>query len=313
VFDFVAIDFETANEKRCSPCSLGLVMIKNGSVVERRAWLLRPPSSFFYFNPINIRIHGIDEEMVADKPELVDLWDEIAPFLEGNIVCAHNASFDFSVLRRTLEVYDIPLPNCDILCSVAVSRRAWPELVSFSLPIVASRLNLPLQHHDAGDDAACSAEILLRACNEHDIEFLDEMEKRLEVFPGYLRHGVYSCCSTPRSTKPLTPPPSPKECGRNRNHPLFGKQVVFTGALKLMTRDTAFRHVALAGGHPRSGMSGNIDYLVMGVQDFSRFRNGQKSSKTSKAEELRASGYDIEIISEEDFTKMLCSGEDMEP
>lgn len=30
--NFVAIDFETANEKRNSPCSIGIVVVKNGNI-----------------------------------------------------------------------------------------------------------------------------------------------------------------------------------------------------------------------------------------------------------------------------------------
>lgn len=33
--NFVAIDFETANEKRNSPCSIGIVVVKDGEIVEK--------------------------------------------------------------------------------------------------------------------------------------------------------------------------------------------------------------------------------------------------------------------------------------
>ena len=31
--NFIAIDFETANEKRNSPCSIGIIVVKNGNIV----------------------------------------------------------------------------------------------------------------------------------------------------------------------------------------------------------------------------------------------------------------------------------------
>ncbi|MBM6836883.1 DNA polymerase III subunit epsilon, partial [Clostridium saudiense] len=33
--NFVSIDFETANEKRNSPCSIGLVVVKEGKIVDK--------------------------------------------------------------------------------------------------------------------------------------------------------------------------------------------------------------------------------------------------------------------------------------
>ena len=40
--DFVAIDFETANEKRNSACSIGLTVVKNNKIVEEKYFLIKP-------------------------------------------------------------------------------------------------------------------------------------------------------------------------------------------------------------------------------------------------------------------------------
>ena len=55
--NFIAIDFETANEKRASACSLGLVIVKEGQIVDKRYYLIKPKE--LRFNPMNTRIHGI--------------------------------------------------------------------------------------------------------------------------------------------------------------------------------------------------------------------------------------------------------------
>lgn len=303
--DFVAIDFETANEKRCSPCAIGIAVVQNGRVVKTKSWLLRPPEEFSRFSPMNVSIHGIDESMVADKPELGDIWGELSPLIENNIVCAHNASFDLSVLRNTLPLYNIPLPDCSILCSVAVARSAWPELVSYSLPVVACHLGLSIAHHDAEEDARCSAEVVLAALRQYNLSRLDEISGRMSLSPGQIRDGVYSCCSShlPRKARRQLSFP-PEECGCNPSHPLFDKAVVFTGTLKTMLREDAFALVLKAGGTPKTCVGQDVDYLVMGVQDFSKFKDGQKSSKTKRAEEIRQRGGNIEILSEADFLRM---------
>ena len=48
---FVAIDFETANAQRCSICSVGLVVVKDGEIVDRIYRLIRPePEEYSYWN-----------------------------------------------------------------------------------------------------------------------------------------------------------------------------------------------------------------------------------------------------------------------
>lgn len=54
--NFIAIDFETANEKRDSACSIGLTVVKNNQIIEQKYYLIKPNE--LRFAPINISIHG---------------------------------------------------------------------------------------------------------------------------------------------------------------------------------------------------------------------------------------------------------------
>ena len=49
--NFIAIDFETANEKRASACSLGMTIVKNGQVVDELYYLIKPKE--LRFSPMN--------------------------------------------------------------------------------------------------------------------------------------------------------------------------------------------------------------------------------------------------------------------
>ena len=49
--NFAAIDFETANGKRTSVCSVGVVIVKDGKIVNKIYRLIRPESE-------NTRISG---------------------------------------------------------------------------------------------------------------------------------------------------------------------------------------------------------------------------------------------------------------
>lgn len=97
--DFVAIDFETANEKRSSPWSVALVVVEDGAIVDKQSWLIRPKD--LCFRSYNTRIHGIKAEDVANEPEWPEVWGRIAPYLSERPAVAHNAGFDMSVLCNT--------------------------------------------------------------------------------------------------------------------------------------------------------------------------------------------------------------------
>lgn len=159
---FTAIDFETANQARNSACQLGIVVVENGSVVDSRAWLIKPPSPLFTFS----YIHGITYETVREEPTFAELWPAIEPYLGGRILAAHNAYFDIGVLRAVLRHYRLPAPSFQVIDSLTVARRIWPQLPNHRLNTVAGHLHFPFRHHDAAADARACAEILLQAARE---------------------------------------------------------------------------------------------------------------------------------------------------
>lgn len=92
------------------------------------------------------------------------------------------------------------------------------------------------------------------------------------------------------------------------NVDLEGASFVFTGKLMTMTRGQAQKKVTAANGVNASGVSGKLDYLVIGDDGSPLYGQGRKGSKMLKAEKLQAGGAELKIISETAFLKML-SGE----
>lgn len=68
----VAIDFETANEQRASPCSIGLAWIADGVIEAVEHHYIRPPG--MRFAPFNIAFHGIGPDQVRDADEFPPYW-----------------------------------------------------------------------------------------------------------------------------------------------------------------------------------------------------------------------------------------------
>ena len=66
--DFTAIDFETANSYRGSPCSVGLVKVRDGQIADESGTLIRPPAGFDHFDRFNTSVHNITTEIITDAP-----------------------------------------------------------------------------------------------------------------------------------------------------------------------------------------------------------------------------------------------------
>lgn len=157
----VALDFETATMSRATPCAIGLAWIEDGRVARRAYRLIRPDCAarMWCFG----HIHGLHPGDVADAATFPEIWEDLAPHLEGALVLAHNAAFDLGVLRGTLDHYDLPIPRLRCLCTLVASRRVWPGLPSYTLPNVAARVGYSFSHHHALEDAEAAARIALGA------------------------------------------------------------------------------------------------------------------------------------------------------
>lgn len=187
--DFVAIDFETASSSYTSVCSLGICVVENNRITERKEILVKPDP--FEFNVWNVRIHGITPSKVIDKPTFDMYWDEIAPYLDGKTVIAHNADFDVGVLCATLEHFNIPRPEFEYLCTVKLSQKAYPELEKHRLNKLCEALGIKFHHHQAYDDAYACACVMLRILEDYSLENLAEVEECFEVGIGHLTHDSH--------------------------------------------------------------------------------------------------------------------------
>lgn len=156
---FVAIDFETADRYRDSACSVGLVRVEGGRVVEKAHFLIRPPRPRIEFT----YIHGIAWADVAEQPSFAELWPTVMPMLRGAaFLAAHNAPFDRSVLYACCQANGIAQPSPAFLCTVKLARDRW-NIRPTRLPNVCEYLGIPLDHHNALSDAEACARIVISA------------------------------------------------------------------------------------------------------------------------------------------------------
>lgn len=113
-----------------------------------------------------IRVHGITDAFLRDKPSFAQKADEFIEFIRGAELVIHNAPFDVGFMDYEFELLGRPLKTRDI-CSVTdtlvMARRLFPGKRN-SLDALCSRYDIDNSHrtlHGALLDAEILADVYL--------------------------------------------------------------------------------------------------------------------------------------------------------
>ncbi|WP_345374664.1 exonuclease domain-containing protein [Frondihabitans cladoniiphilus] len=193
--DYTAIDFETANSSSASACSVGLVKVRDGKVVDKVGWLIKPPLGHDFFSEWNTRIHGIEEHQVQGAKGWLEQLPDLFGFAGDDVLVAHNAGFDMGVIRGACAAVGLDCPAPRYLCSLQVARKTY-TLDSYRLPLAAYAAGFEeFAHHDALADAEACAAIIAHAAKRHGARDVDELAANAGVKINVLK---------PAGTKPST-------------------------------------------------------------------------------------------------------------
>jgi DNA polymerase-3 subunit epsilon len=97
---------------------------------------------------------------------------EMLAFIDGDVLIAHNATFDMGVLRKATERVGGTLPELHYACSLLISRKTY-NLDSYRLNQVAYAVgHEEFDHHDALADSDACARIIIHAANRKDADDL---------------------------------------------------------------------------------------------------------------------------------------------
>lgn len=175
--NFIAIDFETATGKRASVCEAGICVVRDGEIADTRSWLVRPRGN--YYSYWNMQVHGICPEDTINSPEFPEVWAEIIEYLKDcPVLVAHNAAFDISCIRHSLELYGLEKPDVAYYCSLRAARRIY-DFGCNTLDYLCSRFEISCEnHHRAGDDAEMCARLFLREIRDAGWHKWEEIEYR---------------------------------------------------------------------------------------------------------------------------------------
>ena len=70
--DFAAIDFETANNERSSVCSVGIVIVRGGEIMDKFYSLIKPEPE--YYNYWCSQVHGLCAEDTLTLTFFIKFW-----------------------------------------------------------------------------------------------------------------------------------------------------------------------------------------------------------------------------------------------
>ncbi|MGD6980893.1 MULTISPECIES: exonuclease domain-containing protein [Citricoccus] len=289
--NFTAIDFETANSNRASVCSVGLVKVRAGQIVESMHQLVCPPEHFSDFSPRNVEIHGITPELVANTPTWDRVYGLVRAFAGEDDWVAHNAPFDRSVMQESSSIYDLDWPEGYWFDTLRASRELL-TLSTYSLPFVASHLGIEeAHHHHAEQDALQAARIAIELARRAGAPTLESLREALasSTLPGRQERTAPGDFSSLEGISPLQ-----------------GEVVVFTGKLQTVTRKEAQSLVVSLGGSAKGSITKDTTLVVTGDFDPRTFRPGAKlTDKLEKAQRMAEAGIPIEILTEVDFLERI--------
>lgn len=158
---FVAVDFETANRRGgVAACQIALVKVVDGVVVDRFSTLLKPPSGWDVFE--FTYLHGISHRDTRKAPAWGQVAQQVAAFVAGVPVYAHNATFDARVWRELDKYFGTTSVPDNVYCTYRLAERALPGLDNYKLPTVSRHCapSFRLEHHRADSDAEACALIV---------------------------------------------------------------------------------------------------------------------------------------------------------
>jgi DNA polymerase-3 subunit epsilon len=288
--NFTSIDFETANDKNTSACSLGLVKVVDGVITESHEWLIRPFP--FVMHPINQSIHGISIAQLDDAPTFGELWPKILPYIDEQIVVAHNCSFDLDKLDALISHYGLNYNIGDFFCTMEACKNLWPN-TSPSLLNMSEIFGITIDHHEALSDAKACAILTIKLARLTNAATVQQILTSNVNKSGFKR---------PEKQK------VEKDFYRNKHHngdavisfefqevDLNGwswkeKRVVISGLFEQFEREELSDLLKEKGAIVVQSISGVTDVLLVGTN--------MGPSKLEKAKKLN-----IMIMSEEDFCK----------
>ncbi|SDQ69668.1 exonuclease domain-containing protein [Flagellimonas zhangzhouensis] len=132
-------------------------------VVDQFICLINPEREI---QPFVAKLTGINNKMLRSAPKFHEVAKRIVEITEGTVLVAHNAQFDYRILRTEFRRlgYDFQRKT---LCTVDLSKQLIPDAESHSLGKLARSLGIPMSdRHRANGDALATLKLFKLLLNK---------------------------------------------------------------------------------------------------------------------------------------------------
>ncbi|MET9518796.1 DEDDh family exonuclease [Streptomyces sp. NPDC002994] len=259
-------------------------------------------------DPGPVWIHGLTSDVLVDAPLFPDIAAEFSERLDGRVLVAHNAMFDWSMIAREYARAQRTAPVQQRLCTIALSKELRLPLPNHKLESLAAHFGVVQQRaHHALDDARVLAEAFrpsLHAAAQGGVrlplleclpltEWSDSPATPRVGYQASYRGGMGGGGGSwrPSRKRPACPYPNP---GRYEPGKLLkqGMRVAFSGDTSV-DRELLEDRAVEAGLHIATSVSRLTSLLVTNDPD----------SATSKT--VKAKSFGTPVVDEAAFTQLL--------
>ncbi|MBT2504337.1 DEDDh family exonuclease [Streptomyces sp. ISL-98] len=257
-------------------------------------------------DPGPVWIHGLTSDVLGGAPLFPEIAAELSERLDGRVLVAHNAMFDWSMIAREYARAERTAPVQQRLCTIALSKELRLPLPNHKLESLAAHFGVVQQRaHHALDDARVLAEAFrpsLHAAAQGGVRLpLLECRPLTEwsdspATPRIGYQASYGGSGSPASwrpsrKRPACPYPNP---GRYEPGKLLkqGMRVAFSGDTSV-DRELLEDRAIEAGLHVATSVSRLTSLLVTNDPD----------SATSKT--VKAKSFGTPVVDEAAFTQLL--------
>ena len=155
--DFAAIDFEAANAKPTSACSMGIVIVHDDEIADEFYSLIQPVPNYYDF--WTTKVHGIKKKDTENAPLFPEVWYKVAYKLKGLPMVAHGSLFDERVLKALHQYYNIRYPDYQFYCTHRGSEKLLHDVENHKVHTLAKHFGYDYEqkkHNALADAEACA-------------------------------------------------------------------------------------------------------------------------------------------------------------
>lgn len=323
--DFTTCLFRLANMSKSSIMCIEIAQVKSKKITHKQYWLINPECEFDLSNQAQREF--LTKKDIDGYPTFTEVWDEIKPYFENQIIITQNTSHVLNMLFYTLDKHQLHYPNFIFYDSKNIIGKTLladsseeSEMIRFykknNITHTPTSIDAPYDpmmfaekiglnyKYGLGNFAVIIAESMIKVFNNTGIQSFNELECILQCQHGFTKGNDY-CSYKPHantSTQKINYKDVQKQATENdkiTKCAYTGKKILFTGKMNNLTRDEIVHLAAEFGIIPQENVTKSLNIVVVG--------ENPGPSKIDKIAKINIDGDCIAIMNESDFLRSINS------